>query len=270
MKNMFKLAAIAVSMALVASLAACSSGDDDVVDTSTPEYLLTEQINRYVASIEYYEYVSDADVESLKTAHEDVMKIIGDCADCLDVYFDSLLKKELGNSGLVGEKKVEEATDGLKYLKKYGTEKAFHKVFVYKERDIKNALLNLVWFVYDDYNKKYVVDTSKQLDIRNAVIEIGKSDSGSKIVDGKLDGKQTKDMKAYTDAAAALKAALSDDDKKTCETTIKAADDAIEAFGKLENKNVTNAEIKKVIDAVDGMCKDIQINIYDKIKYLER
>ena len=41
MKNMFKLAAVAVSMALVTSLVACSSGDDDVVDATTPKYLLT-------------------------------------------------------------------------------------------------------------------------------------------------------------------------------------------------------------------------------------
>lgn len=280
MKNMFKLAAVAVSMALVMSLAACSSGDDDVVDASTPKYLVAAQIDQYVASIDYNQNVSDDEIKSLGKAHEAVMDMLDGCADCLDAYFVEVKKidykhhvendnkkEEWDSRDPIDSTDIKEAIKNLAYLKSYGTEKAYHKVYVYKPA-IEKALRKLVWFgkTGDNY---YISLYTK---VRSDVDAIGdpEGDTVNTIRDGKLNDRQAASMKAYTDAYEALKAALSDDDSKKCETTIKAADDAIEAFGKLENKNVTNAEIGKVIAAVDDMCKDIQINIYATIEELER
>lgn len=234
MKNMFKLAAIAVSMALVMSLVACSSGDDDVVDASTSKYLLTAQIDSYVDSFDYDQNVSDKEIESLETAHKNVMKVIGDCEDCLNAYVKNL--KDTSSTTISSTN----VADMLKALKWCGTEEKFHKMFVYIPA-IKVALKD--------------VDTVKE-----KVVLIGVP-NGDTILKGSLNERQAATMDAYTDAAAALKAALSDDDKKTCKTTIDDADKAIEAFGKLENKNVTKAEIKKVTDKVDAMCKDVQTKI---------
>lgn len=251
MKNMFKLAAIAVSMALVMSLAACSSGDDDVVDASTPKYLVAAQIDQYVASIKYEQNVSDDEIKSLKETHEDFMKFIDGCADCLDAYFSSLKSKaplldEDGKVILYVSAEIEELKAGIKWIKNcYGTKEIYHEAFVYKHA-VGKALYN-VWS-----------KTRKNVD------DIG-DPNGDTILKGALNERQAASMKAYTDAVAALKAALSDDDSKKCETKIKAANDAIDAFGKLENKNVNRNEIVKVLDAVDEMCEDINTKVYDKL-----
>ena len=238
---MFKLAAIAVSMALVTSLVACSSGDDDVVDATTPKYLLTAQINQYVDSIKYDQNVSDGkidekknEIKSFKDAHEAVMKIIGDCEDCLAAYFKDLKSLINDNKDDFSSSDIEEAIEELAYLKSYGKEEEYHKVYVYKPA-IKDALEAV----------------SKAKDV---VDDIGNPD-GNTILKGELNDRQTASMKAYTDTVAALKSVLNEADSKTCKTKIAAADKAIDDFYKL--KKVDKAEIKKVTDAVDEMCTDI-------------
>ena len=257
MKNMFKLAAIAVSMALVTSLVACSSGDDDVVDATTPKYLVTAQIDKYVASIKYNQNVSDEKINGLKDAHKAMMKIIGDCADCLEVYFSGTD----GEGGLKSKASVEEdkaltseavdtLTEELKTMKANCKDdhKEYHKVEVYKPAI--DTALNAV-------DKKYVA-------------AIG-DPNGNTIVKGELNERQAANMNAYIDAVKALKAVLSEDDSETCEEKIKDADDAIAAFNKLvEKKTVTKSGkdgIDNVIEKVDAMCEDIRTNVYDKINY---
>lgn len=241
MKNMFKLAAIAVSMALVTSLVACSSGDDDVVDATTPKYLLTAQINQYVDSIKYDQNVSDGkidekenEIKSFKDAHEAVMDMLGDCEDCLSVYFEDLKSLIDDNKDDFSSSDIKTAKDELAYLKSYGKKEEYHKVYVYKPA-IEDAL-------------DAVSDTEDVVD------DIGNPD-GNTILKGALNDRQTASMKAYTDAVAALKSLLNDTDKKTCEAKIDNADKAIDDFYKL--KKVDKAEIKKVTDAVDEMCTDI-------------
>lgn len=251
MKNMFKLAAVAVSMALAASLVACSSGDD-VVDASTPKYLLAERIDKYVASIKYDQNVSDKEIESLGKAHDAEMEFFGGCEDCLGLYFKTL-KKDLyiyvEGEQLLDSDGIKDVKDSLEAdlrLKKscYGKENVYHRMYVYRP-------------AIDVAIGKVGADSKA----REKVLDIGESD-GNKILDSKLNGRQLDTMKAYTDAAAALKAALSDDDKKTCETIIKAADAVIGAF---KNENVTKPEIVKVIAAVDAMSLEIKTKVSDAI-----
>lgn len=251
MKNIFKLAAVAVSMALVTSLVACSSGDDDVVDATTPKYLLTAQINQYVDSIKYEQNVSDDEIESLKKAHEAVMDMLGDCEDCLAAYFKMLTDKDNGisNTTKLSSNGVTSAKDNFVYYESYKEEKEYHKVYVYKPA-IEDAL-------------KAVSDAEDVVD------DIGNPD-GNTILKGALNDRQTASMKAYTDAVAALKSLLNDTDKKTCEAKIDNADKAIKDFNELENKKVTKAEITKVIDAVEAMCDNISTKVVDTIKELPR
>lgn len=237
MKNMFKLAAVAVSMALVMSLVACSSGDDDVVDASTSKYLLTAQIDSYVDSFDYDQNVSDKEIESLETAHKNVMKVIGDCEDCLNAYVKNL--KETSSTTISSTN----VADMLKALKWCGTEEKFHKMFVYIPA-IKVALKD--------------VDTVKE-----KVVLIGVP-NGDTILKGSLNERQAATMDAYTDAFEALKALLSDADKKTCKKTIDDADTAIKNFGKLENKKVDQIEISEVTTAVTAVYNDIYTNVYYK------
>lgn len=262
MKKIFKLAAIAVSMALVTSLVACSSGDDDVVDTSTPEYLLNEQIDRYikwriesidnyVASIEYNQNVSDKQIESLKKVHDGVMALLGDCTDCLEAYFE-LLKAEDKLGPYVGENAVklslvgiEAAKKELNYLKRCGTHEKCEKALIYMPA-IDNAL---------DEVSKAKAEVVRIGDINYPELDV------ATIVDGKLNERQAANMKAYTDAVEALKAALNDADKKTCKTTIEAADGAIKAFNELGNKNVSKEKIANVTTAVTAMYDDIETKV---------
>lgn len=253
MKNMLKLAAIAVSMALVTSLVACSSGDDDVVDATTPEYLLKAQIDKYVASIGYNQNVSDDEIKSLEKAHEAVVDMLGDCADCLEFYFGTL--KWNTREDDISSTSVENLKSELEYLKKYGKEEDFHKVYVYKP-----AIYQAIEDVAEaEKDVSAIGDPSL-----NPVTE------KNTILDGKLNDRQLESMKAYTDAVEALKNALNDDDKKTCKTTIEAADKVIEIFNKLENKGVTKPHIDAVIVAVDVMCEDIRTNVYGKIEPIKR
>lgn len=256
MKNIFKLAAVAVSMALVTSLVACSSGDDDVVDATTPKYLLTAQIKQYVDSITYDQNVSDGkidekenEIKSFKDAHEAVMKIIGDCEDCLSVYFEDLKSLIDNNKDDFSSSDIKTAKDELAYLKSYGKEEVYHKVYVYKPA-IEKAL-------------------DAVSDAENEVDDIG-NPNGNSILKGSLNDHQTASMKAYTDAVAALKSLLKDADKTTCKVKIDNADKAIKAFNKLENKKVTKAEITKVTDAVEAMCDNISTKVVDTIKELPR
>lgn len=255
MKNIFKLAAVAVSMALVTSLVACSSGDDDVVDATTPKYLLTAQINQYVDSIKYEQNVSDDEIESLKKAHEAVMDMLGDCEDCLAAYFEQLKGDSDSNVNIditdpFTLDAIEDAKDELAYLKSYGREEEYHKVYVYKPA-IEKAL--------DAVSKDDEDSTRKNVD------NIGSPD-GKTIIDGKLNNSQTASMKAYIDAAAALKSVLKDADKKTCKDSIDEADAKITAFNNaVEKKTVSDTVIEAVIKAVDDMHDDIQTNVVDKI-----
>lgn len=262
MKNIFKLAAVAVSMALVTSLVACSSGDDDVVDATTPKYLLTAQIKQYVDSIKYDQNVSDGkidekknEIKSFKDAHEAVMKIIGDCEDCLAAYFEQLKGDSDSNVNIditdpFTLDAIEDAKDELAYLKSYGREEEYHKVYVYKPA-IEKAL--------DAVSKDDEDSTRKNVD------NIGSPD-GKTIIDGKLNNSQTASMKAYIDAAAALKSVLKDADKKTCKDSIDEADAKITAFNNaVEKKTVSDTVIEAVIKAVDDMHDDIQTNVVDKI-----
>lgn len=252
MKNIFKLAAIAVSMALVTSLVACSSGDDDVVDATTPKYLLTAQINQYVDSIKYNQNVSDGkidekknEIKSFKDAHEAVMKIIGDCEDCLSVYFEDLKSLIDDNKDDFSSSDIEKAIEELAYLKSYGKEEEYHKVYVYKPA-IKKAL-DAVSVAEDNVD-----------DIGNP--------NGNTIIDGKLNNRQTASMKAYIDATAALKSLLKDADKKTCKDSIDKADAGIKTFNNdVEKKTVSEVVIKAVIKVVNDMHDDISTNVYDKI-----
>lgn len=257
MKNMFKLAAVAVSMALVTSLVACSSGDDDVVDATTPKYLLTAQIKQYVDSIKYDQNVSDGkidekknEIKSFKDAHEAVMKIIGDCEDCLAAYFKDLKSLINDNKDDFSSSDIEEAIEELAYLKSYGKEEEYHKVYVYKPA-IKKAL-------------DAVSDAEDDVD------DIGNPD-GNTILKGVLNDSQTASMKAYTDAVAALKSLLKDADKMTCKDSIDKADAGIKAFNDaVEKKTVSEAVIKAVIKAVDDMHVDISTNVYGKIVEKDR
>ena len=255
---MFKLAAVAVSMALVTSLVACSSRDDDVVDARTPKYLLTAQIKQYVDSIKYDQNASDGkidekenEIKSFKDAHEAVMKIIGDCEDCLAAYFEQLKGKSNSNVNIAITDPftlddIEDAKDELAYLKSYGKEEEYHKVYVYKPA-IEKAL---------DAVSKDDEDST-----RENVANIGSPD-GKTIIDGKLNNSQTASMKAYIDAAAALKSVLKDADKKTCKDSIDKADEKITAFNNaVEKKTVSDTVIK----AVDDLHDDIQTKVCDKI-----
>lgn len=261
MKNIFKLAAVAVSMALVTSLVACSSGDDDVVDATTPKYLLTAQIKQYVDSIKYDQNVSDGkidekknEIKSFKDAHEAVMDMLGDCEDCLAAYFEQLKGESDSNVNIditdpFTLDAIEDAKDELAYLKSYGEEE-YHKVYVYKPA-IKKAL-------------DAVSDAEDDVD------DIGNPD-GKTIIDGKLNNSQTASMKAYIDAAAALKSVLKDADKKTCKDSIDKADAKITAFNNaVEKKTVSDTVIEAVIEAVDDMHDDISTNVYDKIVEKDR
>lgn len=270
MKNMFKLAAIAVSMALVTSLVACSSSDDDVVDTSTAEYLAKAQIAKYVDSLTYCENVTDAEIKKLKEANDAVVAKISDCADCLEAYCGLL------RDGIEGEKSKElddairnlifsanmglfDIVDGvvdyvdgdditlvkLNYYIKYldilkgADEKKFHRLYVYKPA-IKDAL--------DDVNEAIYDAAVDHIDIK----------------DGKLNDRQAASIQACIDAVKALKAALSEDDTKTCKSAIEAADKAIKDFGELEK--VTKAGIDKVIDAAEDLADAVYDKVYDVLK----
>lgn len=258
MKKIFKLAAIAVSMALVTSLVACSSGDDDVVDATTPEYLLKDQIGKYVASIQYDQNVSDAEIKSFEKAHDAVMDMLGDCADCLEVYFDKVKEfdsrwYDAGNDNGwyyrtdLSSINIEKDIETLKYLKSYDKED-FHKVYVYKSA-IDEALEDV-----DEVWKVYFI----------GVPSVNPVTDKNTILDGELNDRQAENMKAYTDAVAALKDVLSDDDKKLdspVDKAIKNADKKIEDFNNLGKNKVTVEEIEKVTDAVEAMCADIEENV---------
>lgn len=238
MKNMFKLAAVAVSMALAMGLVACSDSVDDVVDESTVKSFWSSKISKYVDSLEYEQNVKDEEIESLKKAHENMMVVVGDCEECLEAYFEVVET----NTGLdkLTSKNIKDVEEQLKYLKgnsKYNTEKEFHKRLVYKP-DIEDAI--------DDLQ-----EAKKEVD---AIADINKD---------KLNDRQSASMSAYFDAVAALKAALNEDDAKKCKTTIDAADNAIEAFNKLPKVNKDN--ITGVITKVDAMVTDIKTNVVDKI-----
>lgn len=272
MKKIFKLAAIAVSVALATSLVACSSGDDDVVDASTPKYLVTAQINSYVDSIEYDQNVSDAEIESIKKENEDVLNVLGDCEDCLAVYLE-WLKSNVG--GYYGENDYGrywvqqtlytsdyERASSIKGVKarfnvlktNYSKHDDCHKFYVYLPA-IEKAL--------NGYGKKesyfWKWDTP-----RGKVEDIGEYE-GDKILDRKLNDRQAENMTEYLDAAAALKAALNKDDAKKCENKIKAADDAIKVFNDLKNEGVTKAAIEKVTNALDAMYEDVNKNVYNEL-----
>lgn len=266
MKKIFKLAAIAVSMALVTSLVACSSGDDDVVDATTPEYLLKDQIGKYVASIKYNQNVSDAEIESLEKAHEAVMDMLGDCADCLEVYFNKVKEfdgrcYDAGNDNGwhyrtdLSSINIEKDIETLKYLKSYDKED-FHKVYVYKPA-IDEAIEDV-----DDVWKVYYI----------GVPSVNPVTDKNTILDGELNDRQNENMKAYTDAVAALKDVLSDDDKKLdspVDKAIKAADKAIDDFDNLGKNKVNVKEIEKVTTAVKAMCNVIEEKVCDPIDELE-
>lgn len=234
MKNMFKLAAVAVSMALAMGLVACSDSVDDIEDASKPKYLLTAQIDSYVDSLDFEQNVTDKEIKSLKEAHDDMMTILGDCEDCLAAYFE-MLKNKIDRYYL-NSSEADSITRCLKAMKtKFKDEKTYHKAFVYK-----------------DAIKKHIDVLEEAEDDVENIKDIAK--------DG-LNSRQSASMSKYLDAAAALKAALSEDDAKKCETTIKAADVAIKTFNKLENKNVTKVEIGLVTTAVEAMKDDIRTNV---------
>ncbi|MDE7291661.1 MAG: hypothetical protein K2N58_06415 [Treponemataceae bacterium] len=277
MKKLFKLAAIAVSMALVTSLVACSSGDDDVVDATTPEYLLKAQIDKYVASIKYDQNVSDDEIKPLKKAHEAMMDMLGDCAKCLEVYFDDYLQDEL-NLKYFDEldrtptlEKINYVVDYLKELKEYyGTDKKFHEKEVYLPA-MDKALNGVVGYNYaiwydEDGTLHEFPDYKSEYERDNARLKVSKigDPKGDTILKGELNDRQSESMKTYTDAVETLKNALNDDDKKTCKKSIDDADAAIKAFNDLKNKNVDKDKIDLVITAVDNMHYDIYKNVYRK------
>ncbi len=244
MKNMFKLAAVAVSMALAMGLVACSDSVDDIEDASKPKYLLTAQIDSYVDSLDFEQNVTDKEIKSLKEAHADMMTILGDCEDCLAAYFEMLKNKIMKNKinrYYLNSSKADSITRCLKAMKtKFKDEKTYHKAFVYK-----------------DAIKKHIdVLEEAEDDVKN-IEDIAK--------DG-LNSRQSGNMSAYLDAAAALKAALSKEDADTCKTKIDAADTAIKDFNTLvENKKVSKADITTVTAAVEAMKDDIRTNVVEKI-----
>lgn len=250
MKNTFKLAAIAVSMVLAAGLVACSSGDD-VVDATTPEYLLTAKIAQYVDAIKYDHNVSTADTKKIKNANKEVMDIIGGCDDCLAYYFKDVKgqieKLTSFANGLLSDD-IDVAVEYLKTLKtKFKKEADYHLVYVYK------------------------------VAVVTALDEVTKPESKVKLIEvattgddkGKLTSLQADEMNAYIDAVKALEGALTktDTDYKTaCKAEVTAADDAIKAFNELAEGTVTDAEIKKVTDKVDALKTAVNTKVVDKIK----
>lgn len=272
MKNMFKLAAVAVSMALAASLVACSSGDD-VVDASTPKYLLAEQIDKYVASVKYDQDVQKDDIEKLGEAHDAMMGVIGGCEECCKAYFEDLLKstefdvKDKERKTL-SPNDVADITNKLKSLvtkTAYDTEEKFHKNYVYAK-----AVRDAIDVVNDNQNSS----------IRKNFGEIGKS-KGGEIKDGKLNDNQAASMNAYLDAVKALKDVLDlkdadlkkDDASKTlvtiCEEAIKKADKAITDFEKkVEEAKVKPDDTTTVTDAVNSMCTAID-NVLKKYDLMD-
>ena len=238
MKNMFKLAAVAISMVLAMGIVACSDSVDDVVDESTVKSFWSSKADKYVDSLGYEQNVTDAEIKSLKEAYAAITTIGDGCEHCLEEYYEKL-SNTLGKSEL-DSKGIEDAKVALGELKTWASDENFHKVYVYKVA-IKDAIENLN-------------DAKGDVD---AIDEIKYSE---------LNTRQSASMNAYLDAAAALKAALSEADAKTCKTTIEAADKAIEGFNKLvENKNVSKANITLVTTAVEAMKDNIQTNVVDTI-----
>lgn len=238
MKNMFKLAAVAVSMALAMGIVACSDSVDDVVDESTVKSFWSSKTDKYVDSLEYEQNVTDEEIKSLKEAYAAITTIGDGCEHCLEKYYE-MLSKTLSESELTSDD-IKSAKENLGKVKTWAANKDFHKVYVYR-----NAINNAI----------------KALNKAETKVEaIGK------IADDELNPRQSGNMSAYLDAAAALKAALSEDDAKKCKTTIDVADTVIKAFNTLvENKKVSEAAITSVTTAVSAMKDDIQTNVVEKI-----
>lgn len=238
MKNMFKLAAVAVSMALAMGLVACSDSVDDIEDASKPKFYWSSKADKYVDSLKYEQNVTDDEIKSLKEEYAAITTIGDDCEHCLEKYCDNLYN--ITNTSKLDSDDIKDAKVVLGKLKTWASNENFHKVYVYRKA-VEDAILNL-----DELKIK--VDAIKG------------------IVNNELNSRQSDNMNAYLDAAAALKAALSKEDADTCKTKIDAADTAIKAFNTLvENKKVSKAAITSVTTEVSAMKDDIQTNVVDAI-----
>lgn len=245
MKNMFKLAAVAVSMALAMGIVACSDSVDDVVDASTPEYLEAEQSSRHLESlkgrvdlVEYDQNLSDEEIKDFKDDYKAMMDIVVECEDCLKYYEEHVLDEDFYPKSKVNIYTINRL-HGLKEM--FDTETKYHERCVYAVA-IDNAIMDL------QKAKRKVNDIS----------DIEATDGNYK-----LNERQRASIDAYNDAVGALKSVLNETDAKKCETKIKDAYEAIKTFNEL--KSVTKDNIKDLTTAVDAMVSDIAVKVYDPI-----